>query len=105
MASKDKRVPALCDMVLVPIEALAPVGNNGASEAAAVITRVWSDDMINVRVLLDGTERVLSKTSVALHADRAAWEEARDAGSPYGCYWAAEAGGRARGSRSAGGAQ
>lgn len=30
-----------------------PAMNNGATTAPAVITRVWSDTVINVRVLLD----------------------------------------------------
>lgn len=90
MAAASKRTPALGDTVIVPIEALTPVSNNGAQEAPAVITRVWSDDMINVRVLLDATERVIAKTSIKLHPSRDEWAAARDDGAAYGCYWPAD---------------
>ena len=38
---------------------------NGANEAPAIITRVWSDTYVNVRVVLDGND-TLWKTSVDL---------------------------------------
>lgn len=42
--------PSLGRIVLVPV---IPTLNNGESTAPAVITRVWSDDMVNVRVFGD----------------------------------------------------
>jgi hypothetical protein len=87
MIMVGKRTPELGDVVHVPAEALQPVGNNGADVAVGIISRVWSDDKVNVRVLLDGTERVLSKTSMPLHADRGEWAQARAEGGAYGCYW------------------
>lgn len=52
--------PSLGRIVLVPAD---PAVNNGADTAAAVITRVWNDDVINVRVLLD-SDAVQWRTSV-----------------------------------------
>jgi hypothetical protein len=46
-----------------------PRYNNGAEEAPAVVTRVWSDTMINVHVLPD-SGALYVKTSVTLHATR-----------------------------------
>ena len=45
--------PSLGRIVLVPA---APTGNNGAGIASAIITRVWNDTMINVRVMTDGPD-------------------------------------------------
>lgn len=42
--------PSLGRIVLVPMD---PVENNGAHVAPAVITRVWSDNSVNLRVLAD----------------------------------------------------
>jgi hypothetical protein len=44
------QVPSLGRIVLVPTE---PTLNNGATEAPAVITRVWSQTTINARLMLD----------------------------------------------------
>ena len=60
--------PSLGRIVLAPVD---PAQNNGADVAPAVITRVWSDEIVNVRVLLD-SDAVLWKTSVALCADEEA---------------------------------
>lgn len=43
--------PEVGDIVLVPAD---PAENNGATEAPAVITRVWSATTVNVHVLHDG---------------------------------------------------
>lgn len=53
----------------IVIAAVNPATNNGADEAPAVITRVWNDHLVNVRVLLDG-DTVEWKTSVELHTER-----------------------------------
>lgn len=42
--------PSLGRIVLVPMD---PADNNGAPVAPAIIVRVWSDDMVNVRILGD----------------------------------------------------
>lgn len=46
----DAPKPSLGRIVLVP---MPRASNNGASIAPAVITRVWSDTTVNVRVLAD----------------------------------------------------
>lgn len=43
--------------------------NNGSNEAPAIITRVWNDELVNVKVLNDGPENEW-KTSVTLHDER-----------------------------------
>lgn len=57
--------PSIGRIVLVDAN---PAMNNGANIAAAVITRVWSDTVINVRVLLDSENSPLWRTSLT-HAD------------------------------------
>lgn len=52
--------PSLGRVVLVPAD---PAVNNGAHVAPAIITRVWNDEVINVRVLLD-SDAVQWRTSV-----------------------------------------
>lgn len=52
--------PSLGRVVLVPAD---PAVNNGAEIAPAIITRVWTDEVINVRVLLD-SDAVQWRTSV-----------------------------------------
>ncbi len=75
--------PSLGRIVLVPASALPGYANNGGAHAPAVITRVWADDLVNVRVLLDGNDTAWL-TSVRLHESEAAL---RDAGQPVGCFW------------------
>lgn len=74
--------------------------NNGADIAPGIITRVWNDNLISVRVLLDGTEISPAYTSVFLYPDRetldreharkneelraAGWE---NPGTQIGAYW------------------
>ncbi len=53
-----------------------PATNNGSNEAPAVITAVWSDTIINVKVLNDGPDNEW-KTSVTLHEEKP--EDARHA--------------------------
>lgn len=57
----DRPKPSLGRIVLVPCD---PAWNNGSDIAPAVVTRVWNDDVVNVRVLLDGVETVPARTSV-----------------------------------------
>lgn len=57
--------PSLGRTVLVGVD---PSMNNGADTAPAVITRVWDDILINVRVLLDGDSQPLWRTSLT-HTD------------------------------------
>jgi hypothetical protein len=53
--------PRVGDVVLVPMDRAV---NNGASEAPAVITRVWSPTTVNVRVLADNDSAPQWRTSV-----------------------------------------
>lgn len=69
--------PSVGRIVLVLVD---PAINNGADVAPGIITRVWSDTCVNVRVLLDG-EDTLWKTSIALFAT------AEEAAVGHSCYW------------------
>lgn len=53
MTATPDRKPAVGDVVLVPVE---PAHNNGSPVAPAVVTRVWSANCVNYRVLLDGQD-------------------------------------------------
>lgn len=57
--------PSIGRIVLVPMD---PAMNNGAKVAPAIITRVWSDTTINVRILAD-SENLLWRTSVTYTPD------------------------------------
>lgn len=50
--------------------AVSEAENNGQDYAPGIITRVWSDEMINVSVLLDSPSGPIQKTSVKLHGER-----------------------------------
>lgn len=52
--------PSVGRIVLTTVD---PRQNNGSSEAPAVITRVWNDEMVNLKVFLDSGD-TLWKTSV-----------------------------------------
>lgn len=54
--------PSIGRIIIVPA---VPAENNGATLAPAVITRVWNDTTVNVRVLLDGDETQW-RTSITL---------------------------------------
>lgn len=56
--------PDVGDIVLVLMD---PAENNGARTAPAIVTRVWSPNTVNVRVLADG-EATPWRTSLS-HAD------------------------------------
>jgi hypothetical protein len=68
--------PSVGRIVLVPMD---PTTNNGADVAPAVVTRVWSDTCINVRVLAD-SENLLWRTSVT-HV------ESLDGAAPHNWAW------------------
>jgi hypothetical protein len=53
--------PTIGRIVHVPMD---PAENNGSTIAPAVITRVWTDTMVNVRILADGPDTPW-RTSVA----------------------------------------
>lgn len=74
--------PSLGRNVLVKVD---PAMNNGSDTASATITRVWSDDMVNIRVTLDAFTMPLWLTSVVLCANE---EEALSGlDSVRSCYW------------------
>lgn len=57
-----RQLPSLGRIVIVPMD---PAKNNGANTAPAIITRVWNDTMVNVRVQPD-TASTFMRTSVEL---------------------------------------
>lgn len=65
--------PTIGRVVLALVD---PATNNGSDVAPAIITRVFSDTIVNVRVLLDGPD-VPWKTSISLHDDRDAVDAAK----------------------------
>lgn len=54
-----------------------PAMNNGSDVAPAIVTRVWSDTLVNVKVILDSAGADLCQTSVALFEERPANEVKR----------------------------
>lgn len=56
----SQQQPSVGRIVHVPVD---PATSNGAVVAPAVVTRVWSETTINVRVLHDG-ESITWRTSV-----------------------------------------
>jgi hypothetical protein len=63
--------PALGRIVHVFVD---PARNNGGDIAPAMITRVWKDQGVNLKVVLDGPEEYWL-TSVALYDDRESAEQ------------------------------
>lgn len=61
------RSPQIGDMVLAIVD---PATNNGTDEAPAIITRVFTDALVNVRILVDTGAVPPCKTSVWLYATR-----------------------------------
>lgn len=61
------QTPSKGRMVFVPAD---PAMNNGDDYAVAVVTRVWSDTRVNVRVFLDAFTMPLHRTSVELFETR-----------------------------------
>lgn len=81
------QTPTIGRIVIVPVD---PAVNNGATLAPAVITRVWNNELINVRVLLD-SDATPWRTSVRLfESPEAMWDThtSQDASHPpHGAYW------------------
>ncbi len=46
--------------------ALAQLGNNSSGQMPAIITSVWSDECVNLKVMIDGNHPDLWRTSVLL---------------------------------------
>jgi len=66
-----EQTPSVGRIVLVPIE---PEMNNGSDVAPAIITRVWSDTTVNLRVLAD-SHNLLWRTSATYTDDLATREQ------------------------------
>ncbi|MFJ9374445.1 hypothetical protein [Streptomyces sp. NPDC101455] len=83
--------PAIGRIVHITMD---PAWNNGADVAPAIITRVWNDACVNLRVLAD-SQNVEWKTSVPLFESRDALEAHFDsvaasvpgAPRPSGAFW------------------
>lgn len=75
------QVPSVGCVVLV---AMDPATNNGATVAAAVVTRAWNERTVNVCVLPDHTDGTVWRTSVTYAPDLAAL--APDAPGRLGCW-------------------
>lgn len=75
------QTPSVGRIVLVPMD---PRGNNGQHYAPAIITRVWSDTMVNLRVFADSSDAPIWRTSAALAEDTGAHVE----GEPVANTWA-----------------
>jgi hypothetical protein len=64
LSAKPVQKPSVGRIVLVPMD---PGTNNGAEVAPAIVTQVWSDDLINVRVFANNTStewRTSSRESI-----------------------------------------
>ncbi len=58
--------PSLGRIVIATVDSQK---NNGIAEAPAIITRVWNDALVNVKVLNDSSDNEW-QTSVTLHAEK-----------------------------------
>jgi len=72
--------PSVGRIVLTNVD---PTMNNGLTVAPAIITRVWSDTMVNLRVFCDGSS-TLHLTSVPLVETQPA---PMLAGGRVACWW------------------
>ena len=61
-----------------------PLYNSGADLCPAIITRVWSDFMVNVKLFPDGPQDLIWKTSVQLYENE---EAARNSTSEHAVFW------------------
>jgi len=81
--------PSVGRIVLMPVDAIN-LPSNGAEVVPAIITRVWSDSLVNVQAFLDSGP-VVAKTSVKLYdtaEDAAAGApSAQRAYAELRCYW------------------
>lgn len=75
--------PSIGRIVIVPMD---PTAANGATEAPAIISRVWSDSVVNVRILPDASNEVLSRTSVTLYPGSTEAADANATGTHY-AWW------------------
>lgn len=57
------RMPTVGRIVLVAVD---PKINNGSDRAPAIITRVWGDICVNLRVIVDGPGEMPWRTSSTL---------------------------------------
>lgn len=70
-----------------------PATNNGSDVCPAIITRVWTDEMVNLRLIPDSSAPLASRTSVKLCGDEdAAKAYIANVGHPSGlapnvAYW------------------
>ena len=70
-------IPSVCRIMMMLVD---PAKNNGSDVAPAIITRVWSDHLVNLRVLYDGHGTVEWMTSVGLFDTE---DEARECENTY----------------------
>lgn len=83
------QTPSVGRIVLVPVDALH-LQANGAEVLPAIITRVWSDSVVNLQVFVDAGA-VVSKTSAKLYdtpeAAEAGASSAERAYAELRCFW------------------
>lgn len=61
-AASSAQQPSIGRVVLVPMD---PRNNNGSNISPAIITRVWTETMVNVRVIPDGAFPTEARTSLS----------------------------------------